>query len=186
MKTSLFALCFAGISALSAQSFNHSLGVAYTSFTGAYGNGDQMAVLYTPRLTYGVGSTYMALSAPMQFGKMVSSARSGSPYAYDLPLAAEWGFSPDNIRFRGHNAQFFIGSGISFRGSLGSEIPRSKYALGYAGMRMHFGRLPLELKVQYASNNLFFPYSRTEQNSPFFGNKISALGFGISIGLNRP
>jgi hypothetical protein len=169
------------------QKFSCGLGASYDMFSGTYGNADAVSFLYNPRFQFQCPMTkaIFAVSAPITFGKIISSSRERSnSMLIDIPLNFQVGINqrgPSQDPYK--NNGIFIGGGMSRLINTNASLPGMTFVNSYVGLKLSPMGRPIELKVNYGRDFNCKHMNNGENNGKSgFGN-YNRLSFAISYVL---
>lgn len=165
MKTNCFLIffffSFLSICNLNAQRFTHEIGIGNYSYSGNYGNYEQLSIQYSPGIRFYGSNSYLSAVLPMSLNHTISSARNPkNEQIIEIPLALEFGIlNPCKNFFKFINS-FYIGGGVplythkiapSTRQNFGLPEQILTYNMLYAGMRLKVLNRQFGLRVNYGS-----------------------------------
>lgn len=171
MKTNyLLILSFLGFSMCGkAQTFHHTIGGHYLQTSGVYGNSDRLSFQYNPQVHLQKKSLIYALSLPMTYGVVTSSARADNKAVFEFPVSLELGYNPNYPCIPYKSLSAFVGAGASKQ--IVPVIPNDQAYFMHAviGFRLLIRKVPFELR---------FTGSRSFKDA-----QLHRFGFGLATEL---
>lgn len=164
----IFVMTLAGFNC-SAQEFYHTIGAQYLQANGNYGNYDRLSFQYAPQIHLQQKSLIYAVSMPMTFGLITSSARTDSRPVLEVPVMVELGYNPIKPCVNYKSMSFFVGAGVSKQILPELTGQQAFFYNGVAGWRLMVRKVPFEIRVTGSRS--------------FVNQSPMRIGFGVATEL---